>query len=283
MKKNNLVIVFIMFLCIGLLIFFLPDIYNKVQSYEANKIIPPDIKQEKEDEKKLDNITMDSDVVKNLVYPIMRNDKYKIDSYYQLDSIDLSNFSNNDILYNAFLDIYEGYLINHASVGCTNLSKQFDATYLSSRIKNIIGRDTKYSLEDFNVPNINKNIDYVGLWKYDNLSNTYVYYGNCDKVDNNIIYYDYTKLYDLKVSNDNKILYLYYYVAFIKIENNHYIVYTDPNMNSEISSGDLNSIDDINNLDIDNDNLRIYRYTFKQGLCTYDNYCFYKGEWINDK
>ena len=282
MKKDSLIIVFIMFISIGLLIFFLPEIYNKVQNFEASKEKLPDIKL-KEDEEKIETITMDSEIVNNLVYPIMRNDKNKLESYFQLESITSSNFSNNDILYNAFLDVYDGYLVDHVGVGCTNNSKEFDATYLSSRIKNIIGRDINYKFEDFTVPNINKNNDYIGLWKYNSTNNTYVYYGDCNKIDNTTIYYDYQKLYDLKVSSDNNVLYLYYYVGFIKIDNNQYIVYSDPNMKNEIATGTLDSIDDINNIAIDDDKLKTYRYTFKLGLCTYDNYCFSKGEWINDK
>ena len=38
-----------------------------------------------------------------------------------------------------FLDIYDGYLKDHISVGCATKSKEFSATYLKSRIKNIIG------------------------------------------------------------------------------------------------------------------------------------------------
>ena len=148
MKKDSLIIVFIMFISIGLLIFFLPEIYNKVQNFEASKEKLPDIKL-KEDEEKIETITMDSEIVNNLVYPIMRNDKNKLESYFQLESITSSNFSNNDILYNAFLDVYDGYLVDHVGVGCTNNSKEFDATYLSSRIKNIIGRDINYKFEDF--------------------------------------------------------------------------------------------------------------------------------------
>ena len=83
------------------------------------------------------------------------------DSYYQLDSVEITKFSNNDILYNAFLDIYDGYLVDHNNVGCSNNSKEFDATYLSSRIKNIIGRNTEYTLEDFKEDTTNVRISDV--------------------------------------------------------------------------------------------------------------------------
>lgn len=281
MKKNNLILILIMIVLIGLLIFFLPDIYNKVQELEANNIELPKNKKNKEEEKK-ETITMESDIVKNLTYPIMRNDKSKTDSYYQLDSVEITKFSNNDILYNAFLDIYDGYLVDHNNVGCSNNSKEFDATYLSSRIKNIIGRNTEYTLEDFTVPNINKNSEYIGLWKYNQNNNTYVFYGDCNKNNNEIIYYDYEKIYKLDTSKDNNFLYLYYYVGFMKINSNNYVLYSDPNFTDQISSGSIDNMDNINNLKLDTSKLKTYMYTFKKGICTYDNYCFYRGEWIND-
>lgn len=51
MKKDSLIIVFIMFISIGLLIFFLPEIYNKVQNFEASKEKLPDIKLKEDEEK----------------------------------------------------------------------------------------------------------------------------------------------------------------------------------------------------------------------------------------
>jgi len=55
MKKNNLILILIMIVIIGLLIFFLPDIYNKVQELEANNIELPKNKKNKEEEKKRNN------------------------------------------------------------------------------------------------------------------------------------------------------------------------------------------------------------------------------------
>ena len=286
MEKKNLIVLFIAFILIGLLIMFMPKIYQQMQ-----KLDTPTIKQEKNVSKKEDEvekITLDSDIVKNLTYPIMRNDKYSVDSYYQLDSMTVDNLSNNDILYNAFLDMYDGYLVDHNPVGCTNNSKEFKALYLMSRIKNIIGRNVNYTNEDFVVPNVFIDTDYVGTWKYNSETNSYVYYGNCNNTKNGSVYYDLLNAEKIETANENNVLYLYYKIAFVKLDSNgenyNYKVYSDAEMKNEIATGtisDINKINDIYN-SLDNKKLGTYKYTFKKGLCTYDNYCFYKGEWVND-
>lgn len=278
MKKNTIVIL-LAFVLIGTLIFFLPDIYNKVQEFTAPEVEKVEIK--KNDVEKKEVITIDSDVVKELAYPIMRNDKYSKDTYYSLDSFMVSNLSNNDILVNAFLDIYDGYFVDHGSVGCASNSKEFDASYMVSRIKNIIGKDVKYNLEDFTVPNVTDK--YVGDWKYDGNSNTFVYYGNCSNSNGNTIYYDLSKLYKLDASKDNNVLTLYHYVGFAKVEGNNYAIYKDYDMNNLVSSGTINDVSELNNIfnELDMNSFNTYKYVFKKGLCSYDNYCFYKGEWID--
>lgn len=270
MKKGNIVFIIILFVIVVLGVFCLPDIYKSLNKAEK----PNTQKEEREEEKeKKDSITIESKVIKELSYPIMRNDKYKIESYYQLDSITLNDFSNNDILYNAFLDIYTGYLVNHDKVGCTTNSKQFDANYLRSRIKNIISKNIKYTLEDFMVPNINGSTDYIGNWKYDSNKDIFIYYGNCEKNDSSIIYDELKKLYKVESSLDNNIIYLYYYIGFVKNEDNNYTIYKDSYMKEEVyKTNDLNTID--------YSKFNTYKYTFEKGLCSYENYCFYKGEWI---
>lgn len=287
MEKKNLIILFIAFILIGLLIVFMPQIYNKMQEYDTPKVEKPKNVSKAENEE-LEEITMDSDVVLNLTYPIMRNDKYSLDSYYQLSKFSVNDLSNNDILSIAFLDMYEGYLVNHESVGCANNSKEFASSYLSSRIKNVIGRDIDYTNEDFTVPNIDNDTEYTGMWKYSATTDSYIYYGDCNEKNSNTIYYDLNTLEKLEAVNENNVLYLYHKVGFAKIINNgfdySYTIYSDTNMENEIDSGKIDNIDDINNIykNLDKESFNTYKFTFKKGLCTYDNYCFYKGEWIND-
>lgn len=276
MKKSNLILLFIMFAVIGVLIFFLPDIYKKFQEMDTPKV--DKVYDVKEKEEKKEPVTIDSDIISSLYFPIMHNDKYSKESYYQKKSITLNEFSNNDILYNAFLDLYDGYLIDHNSVGCAKNSKQFDGTYLRSRIKNIIGKNINYNLEDFTVPNINKDTNYIGLWKYNSSNDSYVFYGDCNNKKDNTIYYELTNLYKVDSSNDNRILYLYYNVGFVKTVGNNYYIYEDADYNNEVGNGILEK----GNIDYDISGFKTYKYTYKLGLCSYDNYCFYKGEWVND-
>lgn len=280
MKKNTILMLLI-FIIVGALIFFLPDIYKKVQEFTAPKVEEIEVK--KEEEKQPEVITMDSDLVKELTYPIMRNDKYSIDSYYLFNEFTTDNLNNNDILYNAFLDIYSGYFVDAGSYGCASNSKEFDASYMVSRIKNIIGKDIKYILEDFIVPNVNRDTNYIGTWKYDDVNNKFIYYGNCDKNNNSTIYYDLSKLYKVNTSKNNNALFLYHYVGFAKVDGNSYTIYNDYNMTNEISSGTISDISELDNIfnGLDMNSFKTYKYSFKKGLCSYDNYCFYKGEWVD--
>lgn len=270
MKKNSFVFIVILFIIIGVLIYFLPDIYKKFQNMDVPKI--ENKKEEIKEEVKKEKISIDSDIVKNITLPIMHSDKYLPDSYYNKNEFTINDMTNNDILYNAFLDIYEGYLKDHKSVGCTNNSKEFDSSYLKSRIKNIIGKSVKYVLEDFSVPNIYKDNKYIGLWKYDSNSDSFIYNGDCSNKNNNIYYFEIMDLY--KVDNNDDTLYLYYHIGFVKYDGGKYILYKDANYKEEVSSSQ--------NVNFDISNLNPYKYTYKLGLCTYDNYCFYKGEWVND-
>ena len=270
MKKGNTIFIFLLFIIVGILIYFMPDIYKKLQEINTPKVEKSNITTTQTITKK---ITLDSDIIKNITTPIMHNNKYSSESYYQLKEFTINDMSNNDILYNAFLDLYEGYLIDHDSIGCTNNSKEFSATYLKSRIKNVIGKNVNYKLEDFNVPNIYKETNYIGLWKYEN--DKYIYYGDCNIKKDNTIYYEVTDLYKVDNTNDLNTIYLYYHIGFVKLEDNKYTLYKDAYYKEEVSSS-LTDNFDLSNLDT-------YKYTYKLGLCSYDNYCFYKGEWVNDK
>ena len=264
MKKGSLIFLFLMFIIVGVLIYFMPDIYKKFQEVDTPIVEKTNSTTTQTIIKK---ITMDSDIVKNLKYPIMHNDKYSSDNYYQLNEFSINDLTNNDILYNAFLDIYEGYLVDYEKTGCTNNSKEFDVSYLKSRIKNIIGKNVNYKLEDFIVPNIYNDTNYVGLWRYEN--DKYIYNGNCNKVNSNTVYYELTNLYKVDNSDDLNTLYLYYHVGFVKEEDNKKAIYKDAYYKEEINN-------------INFDNFKTYKYTYKLGLCSYDNYCFYKGEWVSE-
>lgn len=287
MEKKNLILLFSIFGLMGLLILFMPQIYSFTQSFENDSKPKHEIVNEPEE--KVEPITMDSEIISELTYPVMRNDLYSSDSYYQLSSMSVKDMTNNDILYNAFIDLYEGYLKDHSAVGCTNNSKEFSSSYLESRIKNVIGRNVDYTNETFIVPSSNSNTKYVGEWRYNQSTDSYVYYGSCNIKKKNTMYYDLTKLVKLETENENNVLQLYYYVSFAKIEKNKndytYTIYSDANMEKEIKNGNINNIEEIYTIYeeyLKENSANMYKYTFKKGICTYDNYCFYKGEWVND-
>lgn len=287
-SRISVLVIMIIIFCLGLL--FMPQIYQQVQKWEAKKEIKVDIvkTEETDEEEKKIEITQDSEFIKNLVYPIMRNDIYEKTSFYQKIKFTTSDFSNNDILYNAFLDMYDGYLVNHSNVGCTSESKEFDAKYLMSRIKNIIGRNVNYTNETFMVPNVIEDMKYVGTWQYNIASDSYIYYGDCNPKKSNIIYLDLLHLESIETSEDNSSIYLYYNIAFASIEDNginyNYTIYSDADMSSSLLNGIISNKEEINLIfdSLDKNLLRKYKYTFKKGLCTYDNYCFSQGEWVND-
>ena len=286
MGKKKIYLGIIIFGLIGIMIYCLPDIYNYAQKLDHVNV-PNEKKEDNDSKKELETITKDSEIIKSLTIPVMRNNIYEINSYYQLDSITLENFTNNDILYNALIDLYDGYIVDHNKVGCASESKEVLSSYLVSRIKNVIGRNAKYSKEDFIVPNYSLSAKYVGKWKYDEGNDSYIYYGDCNYGNTSTIYYNLENLNSVEPQNNNSVLYLYYDVAFAKIiktaSGYSYTIYTDADMQNEIQSGNINDIEEINNIFnnyIKDNKVSMYKYTFKKGLCTYDNYCFYKGEWV---
>ena len=130
-EKNNTLFLIIMFIVVVILVLFLPKIYNYIQKQQLPKVEKTEVQKEEKKE-------ITEDILETIHYPIMRNSIYDSNTYYTLDKFTISNMSNNDILYNAFMDIYEGNIINSNRKGsCTNLSKEFNKDYIELRIKNI--------------------------------------------------------------------------------------------------------------------------------------------------
>lgn len=275
MKKNNIILIIIIVILIGVMIYFLPNIYKFTSSLSNKKVNGNVTKEETKEE--LEKITLKSDVLKDLVYPITRVNIYSTDTYYSRDSFTISDMSNNDILATAFTQIYTGYFKNHDNSGCSKNSKSFDVRYMDARIKNTLGNNIKYNYTDFN---IYSDTDYVGTWTYDSYSNSYVYNGNCTN-NGNIRYYDLKKITKVDASDNNQTLELYFKVAFAKVENDNYTIYSDVLLTEVLDTGKFTDIDSLNEK-LTNLNTNSYKYTFKQGMCSYDAYCMEKGEWINE-
>ena len=266
-KRGTIILIITCIIIVVVGIVSMPQIYRLINTSGVD-VSSDKIKEKKEIKK--EKITLESDVVDTLVYPIMHNDLSVVDNYYRNESIKVSDLSNNDILYNAFLNIYSGYINNDSSIS-------FDSNYLISRIENIFGPSTGYSLVDFTVPSGSFS-EYVGVFNYDNNTKRYTF--NKIENNNNIVYYDVKKIYDASSPNEN-IINTSFDVAFVKIEGNRYTLYKDYNYTDEISSGEYTSIEALENM-LNTLDTRKYQYTFRKDTCNYDSYCFYEGKWLNE-
>ena len=275
-EKNNNLFLIILFISVVVIVLFLPSIYDFVEKMKLPEVETTD-KQGKEE-----NRIISEDVLENIHYPIMRNSIYESNTYYSLDTFKISNMSNNDILYNAFMDMYEGNMSPSGVKGnCNNISKQFNQDYIELRIKNILGKNVNYTLDTFYVPE-DTNSNYKGTWTYDRTNSRFVYNGLCNSKMTNTKYYNLEELIKAEYEKDDIVV--YYYVGFAKVVNNNYTIYKDANMTIELSNGTFINLDDLNKIfkSINKENKKIYKYTFKNTLCSYDEYCLYEGKWINE-
>lgn len=273
-KSNTFLIVIFIILVILVLLF--PKIYGYIETLKLPKIDKAIENQEEE------NKIVDEETLESIHRPLMRSSIYNTNTYYSLNNFTISNMSNSDILINAFLDIYEGNITNSDVMGtCTNTSKQFNVDYLTLRIKNILGKNIEYKLEDFYVPE-DSSSNYKGNWSYDNTSSRYIYNGLCESKATGVKYYDLEDLIKAEYSGNDIVL--YYYVGFAKVEGDSYIIYNDVEMKNEISRGNFNSEEELNSIfeNLDKKNKKVYKYTFKNTLCSYNEYCLYKGQWTNE-
>ena len=265
-----------MFAVILVLVLFLPKIYEFIETERLPEI------ENKEEQEEIKETTVDEETLESIHFPIMRNSIYDSNTYYSLETFTISNMSNNDILYNAFMDIYEGNMTSSNITGsCTSISKQFNVDYLELRIKNILGKNVKYNLESFYVPE-DSNSNYKGTWVYDSSYSRFVYNGLCSSKATNTKYYNLEELISAKYEDSDIVV--NYYVGFAKIVGNNYVIYSDANMTKEIHSGTFTSLEDLNNIfkSINKNNKKIYKYTFKNTLCSYNEYCLYEGKWVNE-
>ena len=274
MKKGNGVLILFLLIGAALLVFLFPTITDYFRKLNTPKI--PKVEEPVEEKKEVD-----AEVLENLVYPIMRDSAYSDKTYFSLDSFSISDMSNEDILYNAFMDLYEGYIVNSSYSGdCTNIAKEFEAKYMSFRIKNILGKNLKYTFSDFYVPE-DANSSYTGTWVYDSSRNVFRYKGLCESKKSNTKYYDLKEF--IKAEYDEYDLIVHSYVGFAKVVDGNYTIYSDAAMTKEIASG-IGDGEVLENAfkSVNAKEKKIYKFTFKIDICSYGDYCLYKGEWVNE-
>lgn len=275
-KGNSLVIILLLIIVVAVI--FLFPIFNRF--IEKTKL-PTVERTENKEEQEVKTVT-ESDIA-NYHKPYMRNGIYSSNTYYSLDIFTIDDMSNNDKLYNAFLSITDPNVVlkSEGRKGCTLNSKSFNNKLMDLRVKNSLGKNVQYSLETFKVPEGILS-DYVGEWVYNSSSNSFIYQGLCKSSTGNTRYYDLEQF--IKAEYNNRDVVAYYYVGFAKVEGNNYIIYKDADMKEEISKGVINDISELKELynKINNKNKKVYKYTFKNTLCSYSEYCLYKGEWVNE-
>ena len=226
-EKNNSLFIVILFAVVLVLVLFMPKIYEFIETEKLPEV------ENKEEKEEIKETTVDEETLENIQFPIMRNSIYDINTYYSLDKFTISNMSNNDILYNAFMDIEEVVITESDVFGsCTSTPRQFGVDYLELRIKNILGRNVNYILDSFYVPE-DSNSNYKGTWIYDSNYNRYIYQGLCSYKATNTKYYNLEEL--IKAEYDNNDIVVYYYVGFAKVVDNNYVIYSDANMTNEIN------------------------------------------------
>lgn len=277
-------------------IYFLPQIKNMTSKDNKPKPISTSNKEEKKVE--IEKLTLKSDEVKNAKYPVLHVNSANKNTYLKLDSVSVSNLSNNDILYNALIDVYDGsmasYRGSYDSKFCgTSAQKVYvDYRYVELRVEGAFSRNTKYSHNNITVPVNNPKTKYVGVWKYNKKGKYYVYYGNCNQKSSNILYLDINSPYDV----DNKLIdekykikemYLYNYIGFVVLNtsNKNYTIYSDANYTKKVSSGVLKTNNYETELkeivgNIGKDSLNKYMYTYSNNNCPYMDYCFKSGQWV---
>lgn len=289
-SSNVMMIICLLVIVVGVALF--PTISSKLTDIK-NSQRKPTVKIEEEPEKVYEKLTLDSEEIKEIKYPTMHVDNSLKTTYLSKDEVTVSDFSNNDILYNALIDVgiqninvYKGQY-NGTYCGGNSNNVSITDMDIKLRINNKFNTKTKYDFKDIIVPLNSTKTNLVGTWKYDSVNNIYVYYGDCNTSRSNILYFDINVPYDVDNSDKNIEAYVYNYIVFAQVntQSKEYIIYSDSNYTNEISRGTLTSNKYESELttilsSMNKDNVKKYKYTFSIVDCSYQDYCFIKGEWV---
>lgn len=283
--KTSLLLLFVMVILLIVGVLVVPKIYKEFGTkVKQEKIID---KKKEEPKKEKIEYKWEDEKIENIKLPVMRNNSYLSDSHYQVDSIKITDFSNNEILFNAFLDVYSGYIASYAGgyVGQSCVTdatrKTFSSKYIDARIKNMFTKELEYTHGDFYVPS-NIGSTYPGLWKYDGSKN-YVYYGDCNpNQTSDTLYYDILVEDTVQSSEDGKNVNLIYYIGFAKVKDNKFEIYKDADYKKLIASGDIkiNTDDELKTAlnKVKNQALK-YEFKYTTEECAYQDFCYVSGEY----
>ncbi len=280
-KKSSNLFVIILFVVIIIFALFFPKIYNFIE----NQKLPEVPKTQTDDDE--ENKIVTTEDLSSLHTPIMRTSIYDENTYYSLDTFTISNMSNADILFNAFINIEEVTSANvtikksNAYSRCSRTPMEFSSSLIGLRVQNVLGKNVKFNLESFYVP-VDSTSSYKGNWRYDGANSRFIYDGVCTSNAKDTSYYDLRS--HIKAEYENNDIIVYEYLGFAKVKGNDYTIYSDANMTVELTSGTLSSVEELNDIfeKLDNNSKKIYKYTYKNTLCSYNEYCLYKGEYVNE-
>ena len=289
--SSNIFLILILIVVIGG-VYFIPTIQKAISKPKTEKTTVEKKKEVTKDPK--EDYTWDSKLVKNIKLPVMRNDINSSNSYYLNDSMTITSFNNNDILYNAFIDVYPGNIgfysgtYNGFFCGTENQKRELNAKYIDARIKNLFTKNTKYTHTDFYVP-LSSGSAYYGLWVYNPNSYSYIYYGECNPQGiTGDIYYDILVEDKIETSKDYKTAYLTYNIGFAKVLGDRYELYRDPNYTELLMSDTLKTADHETEIKaafkefLKDHKVDKYKYTYSTKECSYADLCYISGEWVND-
>ena len=263
-NKQKNILMWSLFAVAIIVVFFFPKIYDLV----TNLTLPKVEKNKPEPVEEVKKVT--DEIISDIHFPLMRNSKYSKDTYYSLDTFTSNDMNNNDKLLSAFLRLETVDIVNNA----------FKSTYLELLIDNVLGKSVEYNLERFYVP-VDSKSTYKGYWNYNPYNGLYVYQGGTDGSSTKTEYYNLEQ--KIKAEYEKRDIVIYYYVGFATLEGDNYVIYSDPGMTNKISEGTLKD-EDLNTVfsKINNNKKKIYKYVFKDTICSYSEYCLYEGKWVNE-
>ena len=206
----------------------------------------------------------------------------------------ISSFSNNDILYNAFIDEYEGNIAHYEGgyngtfCGNEGQRREINAKYIDARVNNLFTKHAEFTHTDFYVP-LSSGSSYYGLWVYNPTSYSYIYYGEC--YPQGIVgelYYDVLVEDKIETSEDYKTAYLTYNIGFAVVFDNSYSIYRDPQYTDLLMSDTLKTDNVEAELKeafkefLSNHKVDKYKYTYSTKDCSYSELCYISGEWVHE-
>ena len=290
--SSNYFLIFVLLIIIAG-IYFIPQITNMIKKDTKSKEPETEEKKKKKEEEKVE-YSWDDKIIKDITFPVMRVSPGSDTSYYTLDKMTVANMTNNEILFNAFINVYTGNIGYHQGgydgvfCGSAEQQRELNAKYIDARVDNLFTKNTEFTHEDFYVP-FTVGSSYYGLWRFNPNTYSYVYYGECNPQGlAGEFYYDILVPAEIKTSKDGKTAYLTYNMGFAKMIGDEYEIYRDANYTNLLISDTFKTDDQEKELEdvfadyVKDHSVNKYKYTYSKNDCSYADLCYISGEWVNE-